>query len=171
MSNLYCHPGRAGGLSLTLAPKIDRAMSPDTLVVLLDQLREYLAPMIDRTMSPDTLVVLRDQYALLAIGMLVVFAAGLFLWKKLRKIEVELDNLREEVNHLNLIEKRRFLVGLNSSKAHPAPAHSGSSGATGDAKFERAESSNSSIVPEISQISANPGRLAYQVRWGEGFPG
>jgi hypothetical protein len=36
-----------------------------------------------------------------------------------------LDNLREEVNHLNLIEQRRFLVGLNSSKAHLAPAHPG----------------------------------------------
>jgi hypothetical protein len=129
-------------------------MSPDTLDVLLDQLREHLTRMIDRAMSPDTLVVLRDQYALFAIGMLVVFAAGLFLWKKLRKIEVQLDNLREEVNHLNLIEARRFLVGLNSSKARqgtragqraragpsspaapPAPAHPGSSGATGDAKF------------------------------------
>jgi hypothetical protein len=111
-------------------------MSPDTLIVLMDQLRERLTPMIDRAMSPDTLVVLRDQYALFAIGMLVVFAAGLFLWKKLRKIEVELGNLREEVNHLNLIEQRRFLVGLNSSKAHSVPAHPGSSGSTGDANSE-----------------------------------
>jgi hypothetical protein len=96
-------------------------MSPDTLVVLRDQLREHLTPMIDRAISPDTLVVLRDQYALFAFGMLVVVAAGLFLWKKVRKIEVQLDNLREEVNHLSAIEQRRFLVGLNSSKASRPP--------------------------------------------------
>jgi hypothetical protein len=119
-------------------------MSPDTLVVLMDQLRERLTPIIDRAMSPDTLVILRDQYALFAIGMLVVFAAGLFLWKKLRKIEVELDNLREEVNHLNLIEQRRFLVGLNFAQGAPR-----NRSARREAKFERAESSNSSIVPEI----------------------
>jgi hypothetical protein len=143
-------------------------MSPDTLVDLLDQLREHLTPMIDRALSPDALVVLRDQYVLFAIGMLVVFAAGLFLWKKLRKIEVQLDNLWEQVNHLNVIEQRRFLVGLSpkarkrtraahraragpsSPAAPPAPARPGSSGAAGDAKFEIAESSNSSIVPEIA---------------------
>jgi hypothetical protein len=68
-------------------------------------------------MSSDTLVVLLDQYALFAIGMLVIFAAGLFLWRKFRKIEAQLDNLREEVNNLNLIESRRFLVGLSSSTA------------------------------------------------------
>jgi hypothetical protein len=152
-------------------------------------------------MSLDTRDVLLDQllhqYALFAIGMLVVFAAGLFLWKKLRKIEVQLDNLREEVNHLNLIEARRFLAGLNSSKARqetragqraragpsspaapPAPAHPGSSGATGDDKFadaieraldsigeviaalawERADSSNSSIVPELADSEGAPAR-------------
>jgi hypothetical protein len=130
-------------------------MSPDTLVDLLDQLREHLTPMIDRALSPDALVVLRDQYVLFAIGMLVVFAAGLFLWKKLRKIEVQLDNLWEQVNHLNVIEQRRFLVGLNSSKARKGTraahrARAGPPGATGDAKFEIAESSNSSIVPEIA---------------------
>jgi hypothetical protein len=152
-------------------------MSPDTLVVLLDQLREHLTPMFNRAMSPDTFVVLRDQYALFAFGMLVVFAAGLFLWKRLRKIEVQLENLREEVNHLNAIEQRRFLVGLNSPKARqgtgvarraragepspaapPAPAHPGSSGATGEAKFERTESSNSSIVPEIPDSESTGAR-------------
>jgi hypothetical protein len=92
-------------------------------------------------MSTDTLVVLLDQYALFAIGMLVIFAAGLFLWRKFRKIEAQLDNLRDEVNHLNLIEQRRFLVGLNSSKARKGTraahrARAGPPGATGDAKFE-----------------------------------
>jgi hypothetical protein len=123
-------------------------------------LLERLTAKIDHAMSLDTLVVFLDQYALFAFGVLVVFAAGLFLWKKLRKIEVQLDNLREEVNHLNLIETRRFLVGLNSSKARqgtraahraragppspaapPAPVNPRSSGATGDAQFE---------VPEIA---------------------
>jgi hypothetical protein len=141
------------------------AVYPTPPAVLL----ERLTAMIDRALSPDALTVLLDQYALFAIGMLVVFAAGLFLWKKLRKIEVQLDNLQEEVSRLNLIEARRFLVGLNSSEARqgtraaqraragpplpaapPARAHSHSSGETGDAKFERAESSKSSIVPEIA---------------------
>jgi hypothetical protein len=137
-------------------------MSPDTLVDLLDQLREHLTPMIDRALSPDALVVLRDQYGLFAIGMLVVFAAGLFLWKKLRKIEVQLDDLREEVNRLNLIEERRFLVGLNSPKARQGTraAHR-----PGDAKFERAESSNSSIVPEIDDSESTA------VRNESGSPG
>jgi hypothetical protein len=117
-----------------LVPRVQE-FSPGTLVVLLDQLL--------------------DQYALFAIGMLVVFAAGLFLWKKLRKIEVQLDNLWEQVNHLNVIEQRRFLVGLNSSKARKGTraahrARAGPPGATGDAKFEIAESTNSSIVPEIA---------------------
>jgi hypothetical protein len=160
-------------------------------------------------MSLDTRGVLLDQlphqYALFAIGMLVVFAAGLFRWKKLRKIEVQLDNLREEVNHLNLSEARRFLAGLNSSKARqetrarqrarggpsspaapPAPAHPGSSGATGDDKFadateraldsigeviaalawERAKSSNSSIVPEIADSERAPARAPPEAQGG-----
>ena len=102
-------------------------------------LLERLAPKIERAMSPDALVILLDQYALFAIGMLVVFAVGLFFWKKLRKIEVRLDNLRGEPNELHLIEHRRFLVALKS-------------GADGEAKIERAKPSNLSIVPEIADI-------------------
>jgi hypothetical protein len=155
------------------------AMYPTPPAVLL----ERLTAMIDRALSPDALIVLLEQYALFAIGMLVVFAAGLFLWKKLRKIEIQLDNLQEEVNRLNLIEARRFLVDLNSSKARqgtratqraraglpaapPATrAHPHSSGETSDAKFERAESSNSSIVPEIDDSESTA------VRNESGSPG
>jgi hypothetical protein len=110
-------------------------------------LLERLASKIERAMSPDAFVTLLDQYALFAIGMLVVFAAGLFLWKKLRKIEVRLDNLRGEVNQLRLIEARRFLVALNS-------------GASPGAEIERAEPSNSSIVPDIADIHSEDTRLA-----------
>jgi hypothetical protein len=68
-------------------------------------------------MSPDMLIVLRDQYALFAIGMLVAFAAGRFLRKKLRKIEVQLDNLREEVNRAKAFQVARTARRRSSAKA------------------------------------------------------
>ncbi len=89
-------------------------------------------------MSLITSFVPLDLYGLFAIGMLV-FAMGLFLWKKLRKIEARLNRLRGEVNKLNQLESRRLLIALNSGK-------------NGEANIERAEPSNSSIVPEIADI-------------------
>jgi hypothetical protein len=81
-----------------------------------------------------------DQFVLFAIGMLVIVGLGLFLWKKLRKIEVRLDDLRREVNRLNLMEERHFLLGLDS-------------GSDGEAKIKRAQPSNLSIVPEVADNS------------------
>ena len=95
-------------------------MSLDALVGLLDQY-----------------AILLDQYAFFAIGMLVVLAVGLLFWKKLRKIEVQLDNVCRGVDELKLIEARRFHAALNSD-------------AIPWAKMKRAEPSNSSVVPEIA---------------------
>ena len=78
-----------------------------------------------------------DQYGLFAVGMIVVLGAVLFLWRRLRRVEVRLDDLRREVNQLNLVEERRFLLALSPRS-------------NGDAKIEGVASSNPSIVPEIA---------------------
>jgi hypothetical protein len=90
-------------------------------------------------MSPHEFILTLNQYALdhytlLAIGLPV--AVGLLLWRKLRKIEGRLGDLRREMDQLNLAEERRLLISLSSAS-------------NGEAKSERAES-NPSIVPEIS---------------------
>jgi hypothetical protein len=60
-------------------------------------------------MSADTVTVLLNQYWLPYVGVLIIFAAGVALWNKVRKIEVRLVKIRAEVDQLNLIETRRFL--------------------------------------------------------------
>src|SRR5262245_23680128 len=110
-------------------------------------LLERLASKIERAMSATACVTLPDASPVLASVGPFAMAAGLFLWRKLRKIEVRLDHLRGEVNRLNLIEARRFLVAL-------------SSGANPGAEIERAEPSNSSIVPDIADIHSEHTPLA-----------
>ena len=85
-----------------------------------------------------------DQYGLFAIGMIVALGAVLFLWRKFRRVEVRLDDLRREVDQLNLIEERRFLLAL-TPRSNREP------------KIEEPESSDPSIVPEIADNSAERG--------------
>jgi hypothetical protein len=93
-------------------------------------------------MSPDELLSIFNQYALdpyvlFATALLVVVAMGLLLWKRMHKIEVRFDHLRREVNRLKVVEERRLLLALPS-------------GSNGEAKIKRAEPSNPSIAPEIT---------------------
>jgi hypothetical protein len=93
-------------------------------------------------MSPDEFTSILnqyalDQYVLFAIGLLVVVVVGLLLRKRLRKIETRLDDLRREMNRLNVIEERRFFRALPTASNR-------------EAKIASAEPSNPSIVPELA---------------------
>ena len=91
-------------------------------------------------MSPDELVNLLSEkvtldaglIAAFAVGMIVIFAAGLLFWtgcrRGFRRIEARLDALRA-------VEERNFLIALNSSKPNGRPNQAGPS-----------------IAPEIADI-------------------
>lgn len=75
-----------------------------------------------------------DESTLLVIGLLGCLAAILLLWRRLRGVEFRLEQLSREVNALNLIEERRYLLSLNSPQA----------------KIDGTQPSNTSIVPETA---------------------
>jgi hypothetical protein len=83
------------------------------------------------------------QYALLVIALALV-GGGLLLRVRLRKIALRLDDLGQQVNRLNVIEHRRFLLNLTS-------------GSTGDNEIPRTERSIPSIVPDNRSSEANSG--------------
>ncbi len=111
-------------------------------------------------MSPDELVNLLSEnvtlgaglIAAFALGMIVVFAAGLLFWtgcrRGFRRIEARLDTLRAEVNALRAVEERNVLIALNSSKPNG-----------------RANKTEPSIVPEIADIQSG------NANWPDCFQG
>jgi hypothetical protein len=97
-------------------------------------------------MGPDEFTSVLNQYALgqyaLLVIALVFVGGGLLLQVRLRKIALRLDDLGQQVNRLNVLEHRRFLLNLTS-------------GPTGD--NERTERSIPSIVPDNRSSETNSG--------------
>jgi hypothetical protein len=95
-------------------------------------------PTLDQAVSWQAFAPLLERYALPSIVMMLSFAGGLFLYRRLSKIHAELNNLQADVNRLNTIEARRFLLTLNS-------------GAAGATRIVEAEGPTSSIIPTIGE--------------------
>jgi hypothetical protein len=94
-------------------------------------------PTLEQAVSWQAFAPLLERYEL-AIVMILTFSGGLFLYRRIRKVHAELNNLQADVNRLNTIEARRFLLTLNS-------------GAAGATKIVEAEGPTSSIIPTIGE--------------------
>jgi hypothetical protein len=104
--------------------------------------------MAGSVMGPDEFTSVLNHYALGQYALLVMALAlvggGLLLRVRLRKIALRLDDLGQQVNRLNVIEHRRFILNLTS-------------GPTGDNEIPRTERSIPSIVPDNRSPEANSG--------------
>jgi hypothetical protein len=104
--------------------------------------------MAGSVMGPDEFTSVLNQYALgqyaLLVIALVFVGGGLLLRVRLRKIALRLDDLGQQVNRLNVIEQRRFLLCLTS-------------GSTGANEIPGTEPSIPSIVPDNRSSETNSG--------------
>jgi hypothetical protein len=49
-----------------------------------------------------------------ALGVGAILIAAILVWKKLRAFDAQLGQIRADLNHLQTLESRRLIIGMNS---------------------------------------------------------